>query len=134
MREVMDRIAKSLDQLTETSDPEGQLRNLRRHNPYFNEIFKLQQANEVLRLQVRRLTNKLVTHHLLDSHDVEEINEMIEDSFVEVNFIENDTATSPEEPELPSALLLELQRAAEGRKELKIASPNAPPTPPKPIS
>jgi hypothetical protein len=122
-REVMERIAKALDQLTETSDPEAQLRDLRRHNPFFSEIFRLQQANEVLRLHVRRLADKLVAHQLLASDDVDEINEMIEDSFVEVNFIVDDTSSNSEEPEVQSDFLIELQRAAEGHAALKVDAP-----------
>jgi hypothetical protein len=116
MRDIVQRIAKTLDQLSETSDAEEQLRRLRRRNPFFNEIFRLQQANEVLRLEVQRLKDKLVAHNLISTQEVESIDGLIDDSIVDFEFVENDEDGPGEEIETPpSADLLALQRAAEGK-------------------
>jgi hypothetical protein len=116
MRDIVQRIANTLDQLSETGDAEEQLRRLRRRNPFFNEIFRLQQANEVLRLEVQRLKNKLVAHNLISPQDVESIDMLIDDSIVDFEFVENDEDAAGEEAETPpSADLLAIERAAAGK-------------------
>jgi len=119
VREVMERIAGAVTQLTEISDPEEQLRRLRRSNPYFSEIFRLQQANEMLRQEVKRLTQKLKAHGLLDAKEFDEIRGLIDDSIVEFEFVEDNDDQTSEDPELMSPELLELQRAAEDRADFK---------------
>lgn len=119
VREVMERIAGAVTQFTEVSDPEEQLRRLRRENPYFSEIFRLQQANEILRLEVKRLTQRLVAHGLLDAKEFEEIKGLIDDSIVEFEFVEDNDDKARDDPEPMSPELLELQRAAEDRADFK---------------
>jgi hypothetical protein len=124
----MDRIAIAVTHLTEVSDPEEQLRRLRRANPYFSEIFRLQQANETLRLEVKRLTQRLAANGLLDAKELEEISGLIDDSVLQFDFVEDDDGEPKEQTEVLSPELLELQRAAEGwpdgKQESLAESPN----------